>query len=97
MKVWWMALAPAMIAVPAAAQGVDQGVKADLPSLMTIYRDLHSHPELSMQESRSPALMAADKKVDASGPRLILTRGIGKAFVANVSLGALTDFLDRAP
>ena len=42
------------------------------------------------------ALMAADKKADSLGPKLILTRGIGKAFIANVTVAELAAFLDRA-
>lgn len=41
-------------------------------------------------------LMASDKKADAAGPKLILTRGIGKAFVAKVSVERLADFLAGA-
>ncbi|WP_226635698.1 amidohydrolase [Novosphingobium profundi] len=46
---------------PVAAQGdneVAQAITADMPSLMEIYRDLHAHPELSMQETRSAGIMA---------------------------------------
>ncbi|QVM82442.1 amidohydrolase [Novosphingobium decolorationis] len=46
---------------PVAAQGdnaVAQAIAADMPALMDIYRDLHAHPELSMQETRSAGIMA---------------------------------------
>ena len=33
-------------------------IRADMPQLMTLYRDLHANPELSMQEVRTPALLA---------------------------------------
>jgi 3-dehydroquinate synthase len=42
------------------------------------------------------ALMASDKKADALGPKLILTRGIGRAFIANVGVEQLASFLNRA-
>ena len=34
-------------AAPATAADVGTAVKADMPSLIAIYRDLHAHPELS--------------------------------------------------
>jgi amidohydrolase len=36
---------------------------AELPSLLTIYKDLHTHPELSMHEERSAAIVARELKV----------------------------------
>ncbi|HET7709115.1 MAG TPA: hypothetical protein VFK50_06215 [Sphingomicrobium sp.] len=43
------------------------------------------------------ALMASDKKAGAGGLALILTRGIGRAFLSrDVSAAQLADFLDRA-
>src|SRR4029453_5662972 len=44
---------------PAFAHELDQGVRQDMPELMALYRDLHEHPELSMQETRSAGLLAA--------------------------------------
>ncbi len=38
---------------------------AELPSLLTIYKDVHSHPELSTQEQRTSALIA--KELRAAG------------------------------
>jgi amidohydrolase len=38
---------------------------AELPSLLTIYKDVHSHPELSTQEQRTSALVA--KELRAAG------------------------------
>ena len=37
-------------------------INADMPQLMTLYRDLHANPELSMQEVRSPAKLAAEMR-----------------------------------
>ena len=44
---------------PLPSSTVGAAVAADMPQLMTLYRDLHQHPELSMQEVRSPTLLAA--------------------------------------
>ena len=38
---------------------------AELPSLLTIYKDVHSHPELSAHEERTAALVA--KELRAAG------------------------------
>src|SRR4029077_5410281 len=38
---------------------------AELPSLLTIYKDIHSHPELSGNEERTAALVA--KELRAAG------------------------------
>jgi hippurate hydrolase len=59
---------------PAAADPLADQVKADLPSLMAIYRDLHSNPELSMQETRSAGILAAE----ARKAGFEVTTGVGK-------------------
>jgi hippurate hydrolase len=38
---------------------------AELPSLLTIYKDIHSHPELSGHEKRTSAIVA--KELRAAG------------------------------
>ncbi|QAY76223.1 amidohydrolase [Sphingosinicella sp. BN140058] len=67
-------------AVPAAADPLADQVRADMPSLMTIYRDLHANPELSMQEVKSAAKLAAEaKKLGFE-----VTTGVGKTGVVAV-------------
>ena len=51
-----------------------------LPELETIYKDIHSHPELSMQEERT-AGVAADR-VRAAGYEV--TTGVGKTGVVGL-------------
>jgi hippurate hydrolase len=70
-----------MIAAPAAAADplTDQ-VRRDLPSLMDIYRDFHANPELSMQETRSAAKLAAE----ARKLGFDVTTGVGKTGVVAV-------------
>lgn len=55
---------PLLFAAPALAEtdSLRADVAKDLPSLMTIYRDLHANPELSGQEKRTSAIMAAEAK-----------------------------------
>ena len=74
----WIAAAT-LAAAPAAAQ-LREAVAKDLPSLLTLYRDLHANPELSMQEVRTPAKLAAEAK------RLgfQVTTGVGKTGVVAV-------------
>ena len=45
-----------------AQQNSQQLAEAELPSLLTIYKDIHSHPELSTQEQRTAALFAKELK-----------------------------------
>src|SRR6185312_1280035 len=44
--------------VPASAQDLETFVNGELPGLVTIYKDLHAHPELSHQEAHTSALVA---------------------------------------
>jgi hippurate hydrolase len=53
---------------------------AALPELETIYKDIHSHPELSMQETRTAGIAADHLK--ASG--FEVTTGIGKTGVVGI-------------
>ena len=39
---------------------VEKAAESELPSLLAIYKDIHSHPELSGQEQRTAALVAKE-------------------------------------
>src|SRR5215472_2160104 len=55
-----------LFAVSGFAQATPQSIAdAELPSLLTIYKDLHSHPELSTKEERSAGIVA--KELRATG------------------------------
>src|SRR3954447_5040318 len=57
------------------AQQTPQSIAdAELPSLITIYKDLHTHPELSTHEERSAAIVA--KELKAAGCEV--TERVGK-------------------
>ena len=80
------ATAAALIATPASAVTIGEAVRADMPSLMTMYRDFHAYPELSMQEVRTPAKLAAEarklgftvtEKVGKTGVVAVLRNGAG--------------------
>ena len=55
-----LAAAILVLASPASAAALSDAIKGDMPQLMTLYRDLHANPELSMQEVRTPAKLAAE-------------------------------------
>jgi amidohydrolase len=55
-----VSLAPAVAIL--AQQTPQQIADAEMPSLLTIYKDLHTHPELSTHEERSAAIVAKELK-----------------------------------
>ena len=57
-----------------AAQSPKELADAELPSLLTIYKDLHLHPELSTQEKRTSEIVA--KELKAAGCEV--TEHVGK-------------------
>src|SRR4051795_5593288 len=57
-----------------AQQTPQQIADAELPSLLTIYKDLHTHPELSTHEERSAGVVA--KELKAAGAEV--TENVGK-------------------
>jgi amidohydrolase len=62
-------------ALPTSAQQTpQQSADAELPSLLIIYKDIHTHPELSTQEQRTAALLA--KELKAAG--CDVTENVGK-------------------
>jgi len=48
-----------LLAVPIAAQSINDRVSAELPALVETYKTLHTAPELSTQEAKSSALVAS--------------------------------------
>jgi len=92
-----MLLASAMLS-PAAAQDLNQAIGRDMPNLMEIYRDLHANPELSMQETRSAALMAAEARragftvttgVGGTGVVAVMENGPGPVLLLRADMDAL--------
>jgi amidohydrolase len=63
MKIRCLSIALSLAASPLLAQQTPQSLAdAELPSLLAIYKDLHAHPELSMQEEKSAAVVAKELK-----------------------------------
>lgn len=62
------------------SDSMQTGLRGLLPDLEELYRDIHAHPELSMQESRTARL--ASEHLQAAGYEV--TTGIGKTGVVGV-------------
>jgi hippurate hydrolase len=71
------AFSVALVASPAAADPLRDAVAKDMPALLDVYRDLHAHPELSMEEVRTSAKLAAE----ARKLGFTVTTGVGKTGV----------------
>jgi len=85
-------------AMPAAAQDVRTAVKGDLPELMTLYRDLHANPELSQQEFKTAAKLAArakamgftvTEKVGGTGVVAVMKNGPGPVLMIRADMDGL--------
>lgn len=81
LAVFWGASALALgLAAPAQADDLRDQLASDMPQLMELYRDLHAHPELSFQEHRTAAKLAAI----ARDLGFEVTEGVGKTGVVAV-------------
>ncbi|HKP33855.1 MAG TPA: amidohydrolase [Sphingomicrobium sp.] len=83
---------------PASAAALTDAIRADMPMLMTLYRDLHANPELSMQEVRTPAKLAAEmrklgfqvtEKVGQTGVVAVMKNGRGPVLLIRADMDAL--------
>ena len=92
------ATAASLLSAPASAVTIGEAVKADMPSLMTLYRDFHANPELSMQEVRTPAKLAAEarklgftvtEKVGKTGVVAVLKNGPGPTLMIRADMDGL--------
>ncbi|ATE66733.1 amidohydrolase [Rhizorhabdus dicambivorans] len=93
-----LGLIAALSATPLRADPLEQAVKADMPSLTAIYRDLHSHPELSFKEGRSAGIMAAEAKkagfevtsgVGGTGVVAVMKNGPGPVLMLRADMDGL--------
>src|SRR3546814_11430448 len=71
---------------------------ADMPELMELYRDLHANPELSFQEHRTAALLAARARalgfevtegVGQTGRVAVMRNGHGPTVLLRADMDAL--------
>ena len=93
-----MMLIASAMSGPAFAQQLNDAVRADLPELIALYRDLHRNPELSMQETRSAGLLAAEARrlgfevtagVGGTGVVAVLRNGAGPTLLLRADMDAL--------
>src|SRR5690348_12662499 len=87
-----------ILATPAASATLSEAIHADMPQLMTLYRDIHAHPELSMQEVRTPALLAPQMRklgfevtehVGKTGVVAVMKNGPGPVLLIRADMDAL--------
>jgi amidohydrolase len=85
-------------AAPAQDQSLRQEIGRDMPELMALYRDLHANPELSMQETRSAGLLAAEARrlgftvttgVGGTGVVAVMANGPGPVLMLRADMDAL--------
>lgn len=93
--------APALAAQPdlvAARKTIDATIERSAPELLSLYRDLHTHPELSLQESRTSARLAQEmrklgltvtEKVGGTGLVAVLRNGEGPTVLIRADMDAL--------
>jgi amidohydrolase len=86
------------LAAPAGAATLNEAIRADMPQLMALYRDLHANPELSMQEVRTPAKLAAEmrklgftvtEKVGKTGVVSVMKNGPGPVLMIRADMDGL--------
>jgi hippurate hydrolase len=96
-----LVIAAALLAsavMPVQAQDTRKAIEIDMPSLMEIYRDLHANPELSFQEFRTSAKLAAEakrlgftvtEKVGQTGVVAVMKNGPGPVVMLRADMDAL--------
>ncbi len=96
-KMLWLAAATMTASTPAAAS-LQDSIRADMPMLMNLYRDLHANPELSMQEVRTPAKVAPEMRkagfevtehVGKTGLVAVMKNGPGPVLLLRADMDAL--------
>ncbi len=76
-----------------AQQTPPQLADAELPSLLTIYKDLHTHPELSTHEERTAAIVA--KELKAAGCEV--SENVGKYEKADMKCFGVIGLMKNGP
>jgi hippurate hydrolase len=97
-KLLFLAAATMNFTAPSTAATLSDSIRADMPQLMTLYRDIHAHPELSMQEVRTPALLAPEMRklgfqvtehVGKTGVVAVMKNGPGPVLLIRADMDAL--------
>lgn len=86
------------MAAPATAQNIAEQVRADMPSLMDLYREMHANPELSYMEVQSAARLANEARrlgfevttdVGGHGVVAVLRNGAGPVLMIRADMDGL--------
>ncbi|MFL6722128.1 MAG: amidohydrolase [Sphingomonas sp.] len=94
----WLAAAAMTVSSPTTAATLSQSISTDMPELMALYRNLHANPELSMQEVRTPALLAPKMRalgfdvtehVGKTGLVAVMKNGPGPVLLIRADMDAL--------
>jgi amidohydrolase len=89
---------PALRAAAAAQAEVGERIAAQYPSLEALYRDLHAHPELSLQEEKTSARVASElrsaglevtERFGGTGVVGVLRNGPGPVLLIRTDMDAL--------
>jgi amidohydrolase len=97
-KLLVLAAAAMIVSSPASAAALSDAIRADMPQLMNLYRDIHQHPELSMQEVRTPGLLAPEMRklgfevtehVGKTGVVAVMKNGPGPVLLIRADMDAL--------
>src|SRR5580693_8439655 len=84
--------------IAGARAAIDRGLDAQYPHIEALYKDIHSHPELGFQETRTAALLAGEMRklgyevtehVGKTGIVAILKNGPGPTVMVRTELDAL--------
>ncbi len=98
LRTFFALVAASLLSSTAGAATVSDGVKADMPMLMALYRDLHANPELSMKEVRTPAKLALEMRklgfavtehVGKTGVVAVMKNGPGPVLLLRADMDAL--------
>lgn len=93
-----IAIAAMTLPTTANAAELSEAIRADMPGLMELYRDLHANPELPMQEVRTPKKLAAEmrklgfdvtERVGKSGVVALMRNGPGPVLMLRADMDAL--------
>ena len=97
-KLLVLAAAAMTVSSPASAAALSDAISADMPQLMDLYRDIHQHPELSMQEVRTPGLLVPEMRklgfdvtehVGKTGVVAVMKNGPGPVLLIRADMDAL--------
>ena len=97
-KLLVLAAAAMTVSSPASAAALSDAIRADMPQLMDLYRDIHQHPELSMQEVRTPGLLVPEVRklgfdvtehVGKTGVVAVMKNGPGPVLLIRADMDAL--------